>query len=463
MIPVLEAMAGGFEKLLTDEEIARVSTFSNQMKQLWHELEASTVLTFVAAIDELKRAFDDIAGSLDPLPEYFSILVGWLDKTMPSIRGLERDILNLTKGFKIFLQGAEEIRQLATHPFAGDPKMDAYIKQKQVEIDDINRKIAELGSPDSHTPVPEKAAGGGVKPLVLNADAIKEQKKAIEGFIDSLKDQNDALVATQYAINHTAVEVKAFTLAEEKADFVSRLLRDSVIKTIPPQLLAAMDAAIAKILATTKAIEDEKNRIEDAQAQSKIWVGTINEITDAEEKFAALKIDVEQMGWSDLDKKLYDISQKYLKLALIAEQTGRAVGASAKEIETQVRGILIQGVMEGERAKVAEMPEWKEDEAITRAREFGDKLANSLTSGMSNTLMGIETGQQTLGEGMKNLVRNMLLELEGTLFDQTILEPLKNIASGFIFGLVGALDDAANKDLKKWAEGLGKQVSSWLE
>jgi hypothetical protein len=81
---------------------------------------------------------------------------------------------------------------------------------------------------------------------------------------------------------------------------------------------------------------------------------------------------------------------------------------------------------------------------------------------MANTLTGIETGQQTIGEGMKNLLRNMMLELQGAVFDKTILEPLKAIASGFISGLVGALDDAANKELKKWAKGLGQQVSSWL-
>ena len=77
-------------------------------------------------------------------------------------------------------------------------------------------------------------------------------------------------------------------------------------------------------------------------------------------------------------------------------------------------------------------------------------------------MLGIETGQQTIGEGMKNLVRNMLLELQGVIFDKTILAPLKAIAAGFITGFVGALDSAANDQLKKWAEGLGKSLSSWL-
>jgi hypothetical protein len=63
---------------------------------------------------------------------------------------------------------------------------------------------------------------------------------------------------------------------------------------------------------------------------------------------------------------------------------------------------------------------------------------------------------------MKNLVRNMMIELQGAIFDKTVLEPLKAIAAGFISGLVGALDDAANTQLKGWAKDLGKQVSQWL-
>jgi hypothetical protein len=81
---------------------------------------------------------------------------------------------------------------------------------------------------------------------------------------------------------------------------------------------------------------------------------------------------------------------------------------------------------------------------------------------LKNTLLGIETGDQSISQGMKNLLRNMMLELQGAVFDKTILEPLKAIAAGFISGLVGALDDAANTQLKNWAKDLGKQVSSWL-
>ena len=103
-----------------------------------------------------------------------------------------------------------------------------------------------------------------------------------------------------------------------------------------------------------------------------------------------------------------------------------------------------------------------EEEARKRADQFGQDLANSLTSGIRNTLEGIETGQQTLAEGMKNLFRNMLLEVQFTLLDKTIMEPLKAIAAGFISGFVGALDEAANDQLRDWAKGLGASLRSWL-
>jgi hypothetical protein len=175
-------------------------------------------------------------------------------------------------------------------------------------------------------------------------------------------------------------------------------------------------------------------------------------------------MDAESLGLDDLSKTLDQISRKYIKLVADAQAAAAAAGALPDEIEAVTRRLLIDKALEQVRARVGFAGEGVDAEAEARARadKLGEDLANSLTGGMRNTLLGIETGQQSLGEGMKNLVRNMMIELEGAIFDKTILEPLKAIAAGFISGLVGALDDAANTQLKDWAKDLGKQVSSWL-
>jgi uncharacterized lipoprotein YmbA len=296
------------------------------------------------------------------------------------------------------------------------------------------------------------------------ADAIKKVKEDTENFIDRLQKENLALQLSQMQINQTTEEIKKFELEQEKTAFINKTLRDSLAKTIPPELLAKIDQWNAKILENTKKIAEQKRWIEEIQAVSKAWVKDIDAITTAEEKWAEIKFDPASLGMDDLAAQLDEISKKYVKLIVDAQAAATAAGALPDEIETVTRRLLINKALEQVRARVGFTGEGvdAEQEAKDRADKLGQDLADSLTSGMRNTLSGIETGQQTLGEGMKNLVRNMLIELQGAIFDKTILEPLKAIAAGFISGLVGALDDAANTQLKDWAKDLGKQVSSWL-
>jgi hypothetical protein len=148
-------------------------------------------------------------------------------------------------------------------------------------------------------------------------------------------------------------------------------------------------------------------------------------------------------------RRIQELKTEFGNLALQIAEVGREAGLT----EDQINSLIT----------TAEAGTLKSIESIkSQADKLGEEVANSLTSGLKNTLLGIETGDQSISQGMKNLLRNMMLELQGAVFDKTILEPLKAIAAGFISGLVGALDDAANTQLKNWAKDLGKQVSSWL-
>jgi hypothetical protein len=289
------------------------------------------------------------------------------------------------------------------------------------------------------------------KPPVDEA-AAKKLADELQRQIESIQKSNAALQAQIIEMESGKEAAQNYILAQQEMEENSK------------GISAALKTEQDRRRDLTDQLRLEKQALEDLQTISKAWIKDIDALTDAEEKWAAIKMDAESLGLDDLSKTLDQISKKYIKLVVDAQAAAAAAGALPDEIEAVTRRLLIDKALEQVRARVGFAGEGVDAEAEAKARadKLGEDLANSLTSGMKNTLLGIETGQQSLGEGMKNLVRNMLLELEGAIFDKTILDPLKAIAAGFISGLVGALDDAANTQLKDWAKDLGKQVSSWL-
>jgi hypothetical protein len=289
------------------------------------------------------------------------------------------------------------------------------------------------------------------KPPVDEA-AAKKLADELQRQIESIQKSNAALQAQIIEMESGKEAAQNYILAQQEMQENSK------------GISAALKTEQDRRRDLTDQLRLEKQALEDIQEISKAWVKDIDAMTTAEEKWAAIKMDAETLGMDDLSKTLDEISRKYVKLIVDAQAAAAAAGALPDEIEAVTRRLLIDRALEQVRARVGATGEGVDAEAEAKARadKLGEDLANSLTSGMRNTLLGIETGQQSIGEGMKNLVRNMLLELEGAIFDKTILEPLKAIAAGFISGLVGALDDAANTQLKDWAKDLGKQVSSWL-
>ena len=312
----------------------------------------------------------------------------------------------------------------------------------------LQSQIDELLSPQSHTAVQGRAAFKAMPDDAAAKKAADEMKRLVEG----IQKSNVALQAQIIEMQTGKEAAENYTLAQKEMEENSK------------GISAALKKEQDRRRELTEQLRVELQAREDMQALSKAWVKDIDAIVTAQEKWAAIKMDAESLGLDDLAKTLDEIGRKYTNLIVKAEEAAAAAGASPEEIEAVRRRFQIERALEQVRARVGFTGEGvdAEEEARARADKLGEDLANSLTSGMKNTLMGIETGQQSLGEGMRNLVRNMLLELQGAVFDKAILEPLKAIAAGFISGLVGALDDAANTQLKDWAKNLGKQVSSWL-
>lgn len=299
------------------------------------------------------------------------------------------------------------------------------------------------------------------KPPVDTA-GIKKLTDQVDTFIAGLQKQADALRVNITEMVEGDQAAKALGLDFEFAALKARLLADNL--KIPPDAQNRFDQLKTSILGLNAELSEMKRRTEENQALSKAWVKDIDNIITAQEKWAAIKMDASTLGMDDLSRQLDEISKKYIKLIVDAQAAAEAAGALPDEIEAVTRRLLIERALEQVRARAGFTGEGvdAEEQAKQRADKLGEDLANSLTSGLRNTLAGIETGQQTLGEGMKNLVRNMLLELQGAIFDKGVLEPLKAIAAGFISGLVGALDDAANDQLRDWAKNLGQSLNAWL-
>jgi hypothetical protein len=319
------------------------------------------------------------------------------------------------------------------------------------------------------------------KPPVDTA-AVKKLTDQVDSFIAGLQKQADALRVNITEMGGGGQAAKALGLDLEFAAFKAKLLADNL--KIPPDAEKRFDQLKATILglnielAKTKTILeriaiDEADAAEGRAAQEKAGLAPFkaqDENTIRRTAEAAAMLQRDQDDAADATRAWGEEAIKAMK---IADDLTIAFQAIDKE------AALMGSGFDATSAKIAALrealrtltsgPEFEEAKTqlrellnIQAAERVGEEIGNSLTQGLKNTLLGIETGQQTLGEGMKNLVRNMLLELQGVIFDKTILAPLKAIASGFITGLVGALDTAANDQLKKWAEGLGKSVSSWL-
>jgi phage gp16-like protein len=318
-------------------------------------------------------------------------------------------------------------------------------------------------------PVGDILGKGGVpdrESQLINPEAVARSKaaaNAIAGFVDSLKKQADAQRVSNLETTAGASASRKLAVDLELASFELELLRETQHRLTVGQRNQVRELA-NEYLELADSAEKAKDHIAEMAAISKSWVSVIDEITEAQEKWAQIKMDPVSLGMDDLSKTLDEIARKYTKLIVEMRQAAIVARAAPEEVERVERRLRIEQAMEQVRARVAYTGEGEDpaEEARKRAMEFGASLAQSMTSGLNNTLMGIETGQQTLAEGMKNLLRNMMLELQGALIDKTILQPLQAFAGAFIGGLVGALDDAAQTDLKDWAEGLGKQVRSWL-
>lgn len=424
LIPGLQAIAGHLDELrakgMKEEDIKRLDEFGDALTRL------GNVAQIVASgpLAALVRAFDNLVGATE---------AGKLRSNMIEINN---EIEKLESTLRQRQKNRQDILGFLV------PSNDAEL---QARIDHLKQVLSILGGELGKLNAPKAAGPQNLPPLLTpkTADAAEKLAEQIEKENDKLEEQLIELLHGKEAADDWALSQKEM---QEAA------------KGLTGEIVQQQD----RRRALTAQLREEKEALEALQAIAKAWIPTIDAMTDAEQKFSDLDIDLAQ--YDSLGRALTEIQQKYAKLITQAQEWGEATNKSAEDIERVTRRLLINQAIEQVRARVAAAGDEFDPDAEGRARaeKLGESFGDAITGGIRNTLTGIETGQQSLGEGLKNMVRNIGLELQFLALDETLLKPLKAFAKGFVTGLFGSISDEFEKQSQDWGQEIGEMLHNFL-
>jgi hypothetical protein len=282
----------------------------------------------------------------------------------------------------------------------------------------------------------------------------KAAQSAVDSFIESLRKQADALKISQIELGGGGQAAKEMGLNFEFAAFKAKLLADGHL--VPAKLTEQFQALKKEILGLnvelTKAKElfdriaiDEADLAEGRKAQEAILLEPFklqdaNEIQRTAEAAARAAQDFDDMAeatraWADEGGKASRIGDELTISLQAIDKDAAIVGPMFEKTGAQI------AAFQDALRNLARGPEWDElkaklDNLVAQkaGQDLFVRLADSMESGISNTLRGIEEGSQTLGEGMKNLARNMVLSFQEELLKLSVINPIKNWLEDMIFG-----------------------------
>lgn len=122
-------------------------------------------------------------------------------------------------------------------------------------------------------------------------------------------------------------------------------------------------------------------------------------------------------------KRIAEIELQFAETAMHIQKLGEQLGLSQEEIAKRIADAW--------KISLREITS-----AADRANEEQfNKLFGSLDIGIRDTLRGISEGTQSLGDGMRNLARNMMLSFQEELLKETLLNPLKDMLMSLFRGI----------------------------
>ena len=315
-------------------------------------------------------------------------------------------------------------------------KMLAEVRSQLAKVEDFN---ANVGQPSSHQEVPPK-----FKPPVDDAalkkaaDEAKRLAGELKKLAETIGESNSKLEEQLIDLRHGAAAAEDYALAQQE-------MREAA-KGMTADILHEQERrrALTEQLREEKLARDDLHRLAEQSRKDTPFVeestrfglnaeelkefaeneNRVNEQTrQLREEWAKFQ-DQASLGLITDDglRRITELGIEFNKLATRLQEMGDALGLSQEAIDNVITGVGLTFKNQMDKIKPAE----------TEAEKMGEQLGNALSQGLKNTLLGIETGQTTLAEGMKNLFRNMVLEVQGMILDKAFVQPLAQAFSSWI-------------------------------
>ena len=173
-------------------------------------------------------------------------------------------------------------------------------------------------------------------------------------------------------------------------------------------------------------------------------VDSVNALNEAAGKSARIN--------EDLRKTVIGLAKETAIFGMSFDALTAEINATAEALRTMSRG-----------------PEWDElkikFDSLTAQKNMRNsfrEIVDSLSRGIEETVTGIMRGEQTMSDGMRNMFRNVLLGVQESLFDKTIMGPLKGLLNAFFDGFSAQFNIVADESAQRMAKSFGESFGRWL-
>jgi hypothetical protein len=448
LVPAILALVGQLNNLrhagLTDEEIDRLKKTGDALTYFWNKVEIITVERIQKTIKEIKDVkafFDRLGGFEKPIPDLLTGDTGKLPPP-PAKPPIDTETINQTRAF---LEGLQ--------------KQAEALRVNAVELTEGSRAAKALGLDLEFAAFKAKLLA---EEKVLPAGAAAEFAKLKAEVLGA----GDALDGIKLQLAAVAESIKE---AQTKEDQFTQGLLDweRALKSLATEGLSDTDKALADV---GQHFQDLRDQLIKAAVDGTIaWEDFYQAIdkTKLLESIAKKQVAAEQKGPAEtqvLAAKFAALDSELGHAQAFSQALGETFNFTSQAIQLQTEKVKLLVEQYGALDPVTQqaVQDLKQLQATQDLRATFHEITDAFSSGIRETIIGIERGDQSLGEGLRNMFRNALLSVNAVILDKTILEPIKASINAFFDGFVeafGAAGDSAAKDI---AKNLGRSLGNWL-
>jgi len=443
LAPAINAMAGNIEELrkrgITNEDVKILDDFGDA----WTKASNALSVLVAGPLADLIRGMDRFF-NLSKESQILNALIAVEDEIKRIDDMMERRKSLREKGLGFFTApesaDAEALRQ----------RQELLDRQKALDAE--RNKANAAGAPRLKTPfVPLPDTDAGKKAA---AELKKIMEEAAKAFADGLEETQKRWEAAGKDMIDVFDQIRKAGLlpTEQKIADINAKFDELKAKLVE----AAAVTGQAGTPGITKALAD----LEFFRRQAQLALSTPTTGTDTlDAEYADLTDRIEGVNKALADLKTSEMTMAQFSLAL-----GNATGDLSEKLSVQRQRIALliekYGALSPEVQQA--VVEFRRLQAEISLKETFSKIGDSISRGIDDTIEGIIEGTQTLGEGMRNMLRNIGLSISQGLMETMVLKPIKNIVSAFMDGLLSEFTKALSAD-NAWAKTLGEEFGKWLK